>query len=172
MDLDGSVINEEPLDKTWADHFPDVPYAERTTFPYPHPATKDFWNMYAEPVSEFVMAAWLLVNGLEGIKTPANRGAPAAGALRLAHLASYGVPYLAREHDGSYRQQWVAGSLLSSMAFMAMEDIARNLLHQCRTCRTFFLSEAYQAEYCSPTCRNTMQKRRYRQKLKGARRKG
>jgi hypothetical protein len=171
MNLNGSVIEEEPLDKSWADHFPDVPYGERVTFPYPHPATQEFWDMYSEPVSEFVLAAWLLVNGLEAINAPANRNAPAAGALRLAHLASYGVPYLSRERDGSYRQHWIAGSLLSAMAFMAMEDIAGNLLHQCLTCRTFFLSEAYQAEYCSPKCRNTMQKRRYRKKLKGPRRK-
>ena len=169
MDIDGSMIVEEPLEKTWAAHFPGVPYAERATYAYPHPATQEFWNQYAEPVSEFVTAAWLLVNGLEAINQPANRRAPDRGALRLAHLASYGVPYLVREPDRSHRQRWVAGSLLSSLAFMAMEDISRNLLHQCTTCRTFFLSEAYQAEYCSPTCRHTMQKRRYRKKLKSER---
>jgi hypothetical protein len=164
MELDGSVITDEPLDKTWGTHFPDVPYAQRATYAYPHPATKEFWDLYGEPVSEFVTAAWLLVNGIEAITKPANRSSPDRGAIRLAHLAAYGVPYLARERDRSRRQRWVAGSLLSSLAYMAMEDISRNLLHQCGTCNTFFLSEAYQAEYCSSTCRNTMQKRRYRKR--------
>jgi hypothetical protein len=164
MELEGSVITDEPLDKTWGNHFPDVQYAQRATYAYPRPATNEFWDLYGEPVSEFVTAAWLIVNGIEAITKPANRGAPDRGAIRLAHLAAYGVPYLARERDGSRRQRWVAGSLLSALAFMAMEDISRNLLHQCSTCNTFFLSEAYQAEYCSPTCRNTMQKRRYRKR--------
>jgi hypothetical protein len=161
---DADVL-EEPLDKTWADHFPDVPYDQRRTYPYPHPVTAEFWQIYGEPVSEFVTAAWLLADAIEAITRPVDRHAPERGVLRLARLASFGVPFLTRAQDGSYRQRWRAGSLLSALALMAMEDIAQNQLHQCPRCRTFFLSSAHQAEYCSPTCRHTMQKRRYRQRI-------
>lgn len=155
------AINQEPLDKTWAGYFPSVAGGERGT--YPHPGTAEFWRVYAEPVSEFMMFAWSLVNAIEAITRPAHRDARARGALALGQLGSYGLPYLSPERDGTLRQRWVAGSLLSSLAFMAMEDISRHLLHQCETCHTFFLSDAYQARYCSPRCRHTLQKRRYRQ---------
>jgi hypothetical protein len=50
------------------------------------------------------------------------------------------------------------------MALMAMQDLSRGALHQCETCRSFFLNDAYQVRYCTERCRQTMQKRRQRDK--------
>jgi hypothetical protein len=47
---------------------------------------------------------------------------------------------------------------------MAMEDLAADRLHRCATCQRMFLSSAPRVEYCSPKCRHTMQKRRFRGK--------
>ena len=109
-------------------------------------------------------AAHHLADAIDAITGNSGPDARDVGLRRLSRLASFGVPFLKPQADGSLRQQWTGGSLLSTMAVMVMEDLSKNLLHQCTTCRSFFLSGAYQAEYCSTTCRHTMQKRRYRQR--------
>ncbi|MGE0520933.1 MAG: hypothetical protein AB7P78_18265, partial [Candidatus Binatia bacterium] len=162
MDIDGSVIREEPLSTTWAKYFPDVPPWEQVTYDYPSPGSEAFWRSYGEPVAEFVHAAWLLANGLEAITGPKHLHARALGAQRLTQLASCSCPQLSAERNDRMRQRWAGGSLLSMLALMAMEDIAQDVLGRCETCGTLFRSDAYQAQYCSERCRHTMQKRRYR----------
>lgn len=44
---------EEPISKTWACFFPDVPKREREVHSYAKPGTVEFWKSYAEPVKVF-----------------------------------------------------------------------------------------------------------------------
>lgn len=166
MSSDGGLLKRQRLDQTWSKYFPHVPLFEQSTYAYPSPATSEFWNAYGEPIFEFVAAAWLLKDAVDAIYRPARRGAREQGAHRLTALAACSSPGLVKRPDGTFGQSWVAGSLLSSLALMAMDDIASKELHECPTCRKLFLSTAYQAEYCSPTCRFTMQKRRHRGRLR------
>jgi hypothetical protein len=166
MQIEGSDLQEEPLETTWARYFPDVPDAAHATYPYPAPVGPQFWSEYGEPISELVRAAWLLGNGLEAITKPAHPDAPARGAFRLTQLASHCWPKLEPAANGKMIHRWVAGSLLSSLALMAMEDPAQQLVHSCQTCGRLFRADAYQAKYCSPRCRHTMQKRAFRQRLR------
>lgn len=166
-EIEGSVPTEESLAKGWGRYFPGVPFADRETFAYPPPDSDAFWNAYSEPVSEFVLGAWLLANGIDAITRPQHENAIARGAHRLSILAQYGAPRLVSEPDGSFAQRWEASSLLAAMAFMAIEDITRRVLHQCPTCHRLFTS-TQNAEYCSAKCRQTMQKRRYRERLRSA----
>jgi hypothetical protein len=43
----------EPLTKSGPRFFPGVPEQERNSFGYPQPLTNPFWEMYAEPLSDF-----------------------------------------------------------------------------------------------------------------------
>ena len=174
----GDPVRVEPLESMWARYFPDVPSGERTVYAYPDPLSQEFWEMYAEPVHEFVQAARLLTNALEVIRNPQRnnpvaawfglsqspRSARNSALYQLSELASCTSPVLERKRDGSLHHRWVAGSLLSSLALRAMEDLAAKRLHRCGTCGHLFLSEAHQVEYCTPKCRHTMQKRRFRSK--------
>jgi len=160
----GGLLKREALDKTWGSHFPDLPFWERVTHDYPVPSSREFFAIYGEPVHEFVDAAWLLRNAVDAISRPVDAGAPARGINLLRQLAARTSATLEQQRDGSLRQRWVSGSLLSSLALMAMEDLAADRLHRCATCERMFLSALRQIEYCSPTCRHTMQKRRFRAK--------
>jgi hypothetical protein len=161
--IDGRSLVEESLSQTWAQYFPDVPLTECATHSYPLPIGPEFWAVYGEPVWKFAMAAWLLGNGLEAITKPTDPGAPARGAYRLTQLASQCFPKLEINNKNA-THRWVATSLLSSLALRAMEDLAQAQLHSCETCGKMFRAAAYQAKYCSPRCRNTMQKRAFRQR--------
>jgi len=134
------------------------------TYDYPTPSSREFFAVYGEPVHEFLEAAWLMADALDAITNPQTKYAFAEGVSRLTRLAGQTSATIEQQPDGSLRQRWVSGSLLSSIALMAMEDLATDRLHRCATCDRLFLSSAHQAEYCSPTCRHTAQKRRFRQK--------
>lgn len=89
------------------------------------------------------------------------------GLKLLNNLVSSSSMVLVTDREGSYRQEWRAGSLLGCFAMMALQDLTqqRKVL-SCEKCNRLFVTEAYQARYCSDRCRHTAQKRRYRQKLK------
>lgn len=161
--IEGGAAEFESLDRTWGHHFPRVPEYLRQEYNYPAPQTPAFWKGYGEPIHEFVHAAYLLLNGIEAMLTPKVEFAPQRGALRLAHLASESTAWLEQQKDGSWELAWRAGSLLSALAMMAMQDIAGRTLRACEGCSRLFQTNAYQGQYCSSTCRLRVQKRRYRQ---------
>ena len=57
--LNDLCIQEETLTKTWSNFFPSVPRQDRETYAYPVPYSQAFWEIYSEPVSEFLRAAKL-----------------------------------------------------------------------------------------------------------------
>jgi len=152
---------EEPLSETWGNFFPDVPQEEKETYLYPLPLSDAFWHLYAEKVEDFLMGAAVLAQAIRYV----NSG-DEYGVLFLNSLVS-SASMMLRPMKGSFTQEWRAPSLLACFAVMALQDLTqqRRLLN-CETCNTPFVTEAYQARYCSDRCRHTAQKRRYRQRLK------
>ncbi len=70
--------------------------------------------------------------------------------------------------DGVLRQEWLSTSLLGTLAMMVLLDLTENRrILTCETCGEIYPTKAYQARYCSDTCKFTAQKRRYRAKQKG-----
>jgi hypothetical protein len=163
----------EPLSKTWHRFFPSVPAARINSYWYPQPYSDDFWVHYGEPLeffAEFVRLFYGAARSLnwrqEGAPEFENDSRRGMAGFRLSSLTERISTHLDCHEDGTFRQRWSASSLLSSYAMMLHLDTlgGRRLIH-CRKCNLAFISDAYQAEYCSSTCRNTVQKRRYRENL-------
>ena len=173
-DLDKAECKEEPLGKTWAQFFPDVPQEQRETRLYPVPLSEQFWTLYAEPVDAFFEAANVLQQAVEGL-SHAKPVATASedddrrlllGMKRLHVLAAPASPVIIPQDDGSFEQRWIAPSLLASLAMMVLQDLTGNRALTCEVCGAPFLSSAYQGRYCSKTCGYTARKRRQRAKKK------
>lgn len=175
QELGGTNWQQEPLNSTWARFFPRVPKEKSTEYPYPIPPSEKFWRLYAEPLDEFIEAGVLFQEALQGLARQDSPRGRARGiypklihGLRTLHgLVAPVSLTLQPRRDGTFEQQWVAPSLLASFGMMALQDLAgqaRVIL--CDRCKKPFVSGQYNVRYCSPTCRNTIQKQRYRQKLR------
>ncbi len=174
--LDNQRYRYEPFSQTWGRFFVGASTHECESYPYPAPLAEEFWRTYAEPVYDFVEAARLLLNALRLFQ--AHQGDPGTGSaadalkLRQAMDAFHGLietvsPTISPSVDGTPRQGWLATSLLGALAMMALLDLTESRrVMTCHTCRRIFVTKAYQAAYCSTTCRNTAQKRRHRAKRK------
>ena len=180
--LNDLCIQEETLTKTWANFFPSVPWQDRETFAYPVPYSQAFWELYSEPVSEFLRAARLFAGIVEYLGRSAKAmsgGAPATeegealareqAIESLNVLRKDGSPVVVDEGEG-LRQEWASPSLLASFAEMLVIDLfAGRRAQYCECCRFPFTTDAYQARYCSPPCRLRQQKRNLRARIKQAR---
>ncbi len=171
QDLRQGDWKTEPLSQTWFRFFPDVPWEERETYDYPLPGTDAFWSIYAEPVYHFVEAATLLraaIHGLcgeEGTIAAEDQGTRQDAIDRLNRLLGPIGPAAVLAADRHLRQQLGATSLLGAYALMALMDLTGQRPPRiCGNCGKLFMTKAYQGTYCSITCRNTAQKRRYRQR--------
>lgn len=167
-DLDGADVTEEPLGRTWARFFPDVPPKQRETYPYPVPLTKSFWQQYAEPIEAFVEGALALRTAVNALKASAEAGQREGRAALAALLA----PITIGTADEERGPCWASPSLLATFAMMFDQDrrSGRRPLG-CDVCGRVFLSGVGAARYCSETCRHTAQKRRWRAKQRRPRRR-
>ena len=74
------------------------------------------------------------------------------------------------DEDDGLRQQWASPWLLASFAEMFIQDVVAGARAQyCECCKTLFVSQAYQAVYCSRACRLRQQKRNLRASMRRAR---
>jgi hypothetical protein len=176
QDFYATRISQEPLPKTWWRFFSDVPAEEAETYEYPLPLSADFWAQYGEPVEDFVLGASFVGRAFQNLTrvradaeaADTRRFDRAAGMTCLNALVSGIRPSVTMDdQDGRFRQEWGCLSLLSSLAMMALQDLTegRRLL-QCEVCGRLFVTDAYQARYCSDSCRWTAQKRAYRAGLR------
>jgi hypothetical protein len=173
--LNDLTLVEESPSKTWSRFFPGVELWRRNTFSYPQPYTDDFCQLYGERLIDFCNAAKLLVGAILhlGPKQTTIKGDPtlareqAIDAINLLRRPIASV--LDFRADRSVNPRRVAPSLLASFADMFAQDLVygRPTL-QCTCCGTPFVSSAYQAQYCSVTCRLRGQKRRLRAQMKQA----
>ena len=162
----------EPFGRTWAQFFPSLPRDQWESYRYPKPLSEKFWDLYCEPVEEFMnTAAWLqeklttLAKGRE--TTDDGRVVPYPDDYVLAihelndHVGT--VRWFLQQRPDGFMQRWGSPSLFTSLVLRALQDVTsakRPLI--CLTCRRLFVSSAHQARYCSVRCRHTMNKRTYR----------
>ena len=173
--LGSSISKREPLSETWAKFFPDIPREASETYLYPSPFSEEFWHRYAEPVDDFVETAGLLLHAVNSF-SPSNTAVEDeeenqrrawVGTEFLNNLVRTVSPTIRPTPDGAPQQDWVSTTLLGSFAMMALLDLTESgNIVRCENCGKLFVSPAYQARYCSKRCRLTVQKRRYRAKLK------
>ena len=167
----GTSVEPLPLAKGLWPFFPGVPAEEAERYEYPLPLTVPFWEQYGEPVHEFVQGAALLDSALGHLSKASEpeRTSDYEAAVRIldALVAGVGPTVALDQEHGRLRQVWRCDSLISSLAMMALQDMTegRRLL-ECEICGKLFVTDAYQARYCSARCRFTAQKRAYRAKLK------
>ena len=172
-------INEEPLADTWHRFFPSVPSQQRETFPYPPPYSQEFWELYAEPVIEFWRGARHFAGIVEHLGrsvkaggAPPNEGREALSreqAVESLNLWRRNVSQVLLDEAEGLRQTWVSPSLLATLAEMFVQDtVAGRRAKYCQCCGQPFISEAYQACYCSRACRLRQQKRNLRARKKQA----
>jgi hypothetical protein len=162
---------------SWAKFFPGVPETEWQVYQYPQPGSGEFWLQYAEPVNEFLRAANLLRDALDGLKTPASAKKTSEaehqrrkrGKFLLDALVFQVSATTELKDDGSLGLQWVSPSLLGSIAMMAMLDLTESRLIRCVVCDTLFPTHSPKAKYCTARCRNTAQKRAHRKKKQAQR---
>lgn len=171
QELHTTRSTEEPLSKTWARHFPEVPEAEGESAEYPMPLSDEFWQEYAEPLDAFIQAATALASAIKGLShmkpfgeaSEEDKREVIQGRETLHALTSPVSPGLALLEEGGLGMEWVSTSLLASLAMMALLDLSKlRRILECRSCGRLYITAAYQAKYCSDTCRIREQQRRYR----------
>jgi hypothetical protein len=175
-DLD---LKEEALADTWHRFFPSVPERERESFSYPVPYSTTFWELYSEPLAEFWRAARLFTGIVEHLSLAARSAARAIEgskalsreqAVEVLNLWRRDVSQVLLDEGEGLRQAWVSPSLLVSFAEMFVQDLVAGARGKyCECCGHWFISAAYQACYCSTTCRLRQQKRNLRARMKQAR---
>jgi hypothetical protein len=155
----------EPLTDTWARYFPTIRTGQRSTYRYPAPYSDRFWELYAEPAEDFILAAERL---RKAILTPDAFGKdefdPMEYPLHLNSLVAPAGPALIGT-DGNYEQRLVSPSLFSSLVLMAEIDLAgHQRIIRCGNdrCRQLILASSYQTAYCSLQCKYAVNKRRAR----------
>jgi hypothetical protein len=168
-----STLFPETFRETWAKFFPSIPKKEVETYLYPPMLSRPFWEIYSERLADFFMGVLALKEALLYLSEPSDladeleRRFRMDGMRLLNNLVSSASMGLATAEDGSLRQEWWAASLLGCFAMMALQDLTQQRkVIRCETCNRLFVTEAYQARYCTDRCRHTAQKRRYRQRLK------
>jgi hypothetical protein len=93
-----------------------------------------------------------------------------AQAVDAFNLLRRDVNQVLVDEDDGLHQQWVSPSLLSSFAEMFIQDVvARAKAQYCKCCGKLFVTQAYQAVYCSRACRLRQQKRNLRANMRQAR---
>lgn len=174
-DLRGHQLRIERLDETWSRFFPDVQSDDRLTYQYPMPLSDGFWQQYAEPVADFANAATELLTAVTALRalrpiqslTEDERYDLAYGRDVLHALVSSVKPVLGFGEDGRPEMRWASGSLIGSIAMMALEDVSQgSLLRRCAVCGRAFATRDARAIYCTARCRRTSQKRASRARAK------
>jgi predicted RNA-binding Zn ribbon-like protein len=170
-------IRFERLSETWGLYFPAVPVDKRDSHQYATPFTPEFWRQYAEPVSSFVGAAKMFREAVDNLRRMSTRSGLSQNEMRAAlggdaminGLAAPVRPMLYQAPRG-YGLGWACHSLLAAFSMMVMLDLSRARLLECKnpTCRSLFVSKAAAGKYCNPTCRGTVQMRKYRRRQKRA----
>jgi hypothetical protein len=172
-DLGSFDLTFEKLSRTWGTYFPDVPPEQRDIYQYPIPFTGDFWREYAEPVVNFFGAARKFYEAVETLTKLRTRQRLSGdqwreGVAALEVINRLAVPVRPMLYRGTKRFEmgWACHSLLAAFAMMVIQDLAGSRLLECAnpSCQSFFVSKAREAKYCSPTCRGTVQMRKYRQR--------
>lgn len=165
--------------RAWATYFPDVPKAQQATYEYPVPMSPQFWEMYAEPLEEFLLVALTLYYAVQLWQ---RRGDRQWGAHRekltaatLALLSFDAVTLCSNpSEDGMPTLKWVSPSLVTSLQLMIYQDNNQERRVQwCKwkPCGGVFVNVSGRADYCTDDCRNAAQQSKYRERQRSKKQK-
>ena len=143
-------------DAVWP-FFPCVPESDAVTYEYPAPLSREFWKQYAEPVDKFFYTAELLRDAVYGISpVMVEAQHKAQGRARTSRMNALFLSPIGQQlaDDGqALTIKWNFPSLVSSLAMMAVQDAMGGCrLLRCAECSSVFVTDAYQATYCSQRC--------------------
>jgi hypothetical protein len=164
--LDTGIYYTQPL-RDLACYFPDV--ADPETYPYPRPASEEFWRVYAEDADQFLRLAFSFADAIRilaqagGKQLAGDQLAEARQALEfLNRLAAGAEAGFSLRDNGAVESCWKTPSLIAAFARMALLDLARGWIQVCARCARVFISSAGKARFCSPRCRYAVQRRLWR----------
>lgn len=136
----------------------------------PLPNTVPFFRCYGEPLEEFVHWCWIFGSCVTYMSQTVRKADDALADFEafdmLSGLAeSAGPAFLFDKAKKSVSEVRLSAGLFASYALMFLWDQmeGRRAL-RCENCDSYFISDDRRARYCSPRCRNTVQKRRSRAK--------
>jgi hypothetical protein len=170
----------EPLSKTWAGFFPDVPPDERETYEYPLPLTEEFWRQYAEPDVDIVRVGKYFTDAVNRLNDPEAQDFPDIFGVTMTKerarwvlnwLTQSTAPALQPDDRGNLQRTWRSPSLLGTLAMMATEDrLGDRRLYTC-PCGRQVASSYPDTKYCSPQHREKYRKRAQREKKRKGRKR-
>jgi len=164
----------QPFGLSWARFFPSVATAAAETFHYPPPLSPEFWQIYSEPVNEFLAAAAALQRVFKVLSVGVDLGNLAsqqpeqiAGALQiLQHLISPASPMPVISKDGFIQERMSMPSLLCALSLMMLQDLAGyRRLFRCKVCGKPAVAGSSKTRNCSEKCRDLGKKRRKKAKI-------
>ena len=161
----------EHLGETWGRFFPSVEPRKRDEFDYPCPLTTEFWNVYSEPIDTFLGYVSIFDWATRCLQPRAefDRGWEEQAARSYLQTLLAPAAQIPIQTRGQVELKWRFPSLLSALMQMACQDaLAGRYRLQCGSCHLPFVSDAYQARYCSEQCRYKQQKRDLRARMKQA----
>jgi hypothetical protein len=145
------------------------------TFDCPAPLSERFWMLYAESLDDFLSRTRFLRLAIASMTARAIRDPTSEEGLELEAGRSYLWGLLspvgfgfAIDPQSGLRARLLGGSLLSTLAAMALQDAPKGSVLQCGACGNIFIAgKRTQTRYCSRRCRATAQKRAVRERQKG-----
>jgi hypothetical protein len=165
----------------WARYFPTLRRSDWRRQQPVLPLTPRFWEVYSEPLSDFVHVARFLGDAIQILgarKPPAiddlagNRTATLnrVGALaRLNNLTGVVTPQLEAKRGRAYRQVWCSPSLLGHLAMQVFQDLVGARRTVTCDCGVTISTAHSRARFCSERCGNRSRQRRRRRLVREAR---
>jgi hypothetical protein len=152
-----------PLSVVRQAHFPDL-IDEGREFECPLPLSLQFWHEYREPL-------WLFRKWTQAFLDMASRVQSRSDLRHLEILVAPAGSSLSFGADDRIQETWVCPSLLSVFGRMFLQDLsAGKRCLRCACCGLPFVSDNYQALYCSQKCGSRLRQRRSRAKTAKAKR--
>jgi hypothetical protein len=167
-------LGTQPLSESWSSFFPGVPKSEAETYAYPQPLTPEFWQLYSEPLWDFIETARRLKQAFVQLgrarperPTKNDNFIVQLGRKHLHAFLNHVHPLLDVGPDGTLIQRWCSTSLVGTLAAMILQDVTAGRRPQvCAACGKVFAAVQNTEINCSPKCRHRRQKRQQRQKAK------
>lgn len=143
--------------------------ADGQSFRLPRPCSRAFWHSYGEPTAQiaaYVSSFGTCVDSLSQWTSDSDSPRALHAIYFLSKLAEkVSQSFTLDSSTGRVKEETVSAGLLASYALMFLWDlVAGRRALQCQNCESYFVSDEHRARYCSPTCRNTAQSRRYRER--------
>jgi hypothetical protein len=162
------TLREETLDTTLGRFFPSIDPGMLQYCGLPAPLSGEFWRLYAEPLDDFIAAAYSFTEALSQLRLVRDEQYVAADdrTSQLNSLLAGVQPRLG--FDGSqYRAEWSFTSMWAWAAKGALDQLgAGRRVGICEACETPFITSREETLYCSDRCRHRIQKREQRRRSK------